>query len=489
MEWGCRTAVWVACGEFVRLRDSLGKRMSDRRLDRLRESVRMQVLRRLPKGWDPGGGAIWEEAVYPYYVTFFVSILFCALGEHEFLKRRWVSYPSILLAVMGPVILAGARDYSIGMDISTYGNYVFETAYHYNRLAAYMRTHRTIEPLYKAMAFVVSRFTDNPHWFYFVTALIICACTMGGLLYYFCRGWCPLTPAWACFLFIIYGDTLNIMRQSIAVAIAFAAFPLFLEKKYVLYSAVQAIAILFHVTGIIAFCLPLLYLFMKVFREKWIYIVAIILCFAAIQLYSPMLAYLIKIHVLPAKFSRYLASGFAFALNPTILRLPFLLPILYFYDRFCTFDTSDVNLLPVVKARIFKFHLTLLSKIKTRFNWGFKWMDIEGEEHQKSNSVDPVLGTMVVFLLLLEICTVQLRSVLPALYRISYYFSYYKFIGYSRLTKILRRDNRVIVLLALIAYLCILWYYQNVIQGNNCIYPYIYADDWFHKIIYFSTSQ
>lgn len=407
------------------------------------------------------------------------------MGEREFRKRRWVSYPSIFLAVLGPVILAGARDFSIGLDISAYGNYVFETAYKYKSLAGFMRTHRNIESLYKVMAFAVSRFTDNPHWFYFLTALIICGCTMGGLFYYYLRGWCPLTPAWACFLFILYGDTLNIMRQSIAVAIAFAAFPLFLEKKYLLYMAMQAAAILFHVTSIFTLCLPLIYLFMKVFHVKWIYIVVFFCGFAAIQLYSPLLTYLIRIHVLPAKFSRYLGTGVAFALNPTILRLPFLIPILYFFERFCSFEISDHVLRPITKLRLIR-NYSVKEALTTRFNWGLKWRGVGGDGSRNSYSVDPVLGIFVVFLLLLEICTVQLRSVLPALYRISYYFCYYRFIAYSRLTKILRRDNTVMVLLALFAYLCVLWYYQNVIQGNNCIYPYIYAKDWYERIIHFS---
>jgi hypothetical protein len=152
------------------------------------------------------------------------------------------------------VILAGARDFSIGLDISAYGNYVFETACNYSNFSRYMRTHREIESLYKVMAFLVSRFTDNAHWFYFVTALIICGFTMAGLWYY--RRWCSITLGWACFLFLFYGDTLNTMRQCLALAIAFAAFPFFLEKKYLLFAVFHAAAILFHATGILALVLP-----------------------------------------------------------------------------------------------------------------------------------------------------------------------------------------------------------------------------------------
>ena len=424
--------------------------------------------------------------MFPYYATFFISISLCALGERQLHRSRFWSCSLISLSVLCPVILAGARDFSIGLDISAYGNYVFETACNYSNFSRYMRTHREIESLYKVMAFLVSRFTDNAHWFYFVTALIICGCTMAGLLYYRGRGWCSLTLAWACFLFIIYGDTLNIMRQCIAVAIAFAAFPLFLEKKYLLYFIAQIAAIQFHVTGMIAFCLPLIYILMKIYRARWIYICAVIACFAAIQFYSPALAYLIRIHLLPQKFTRYLADGFAFALNPTILRLPFLLPILYFYDRFCGFDCYG-NELRTTPAKRQKSQTENAGK-KIHLNWGIRLRAAIEDSPKEENNVDRTLGMLVIFVLLLEICTVQLRSVLPTLYRISYYFSYYRFIAYARLTEILRRDNRTLMILALFAYLCVLWYYQNVLQGNNMIYPYIYAPGWFRRITYFSTG-
>lgn len=348
--------------------------------------------------------------------------------------------------------LAGAREYTVGTDIATYGNYVFQAACNSKRMIPFLRSRQEIEILYKALAFAVSRFTNNPHWFYFVTALIICGFTMCGLWYY--RDWCSVTLGWMCFLFLFYGDTLNTMRQCLALAIVFAAFPLFLEKKYILFVIASVIGIMFHVTGILALLVPAVYYLMKKVIPQWLQFYLIVAFMGVILFYSPLLRIVLRWGVLPGKFSRYLAKGVAFALNPTVLRLPFLVPIIMYYDRFCGFTEE---------AEPDGMHgRTLYSR--------------EAPDMQ-------AMGMTVVLMLLLEICTVQLRSVRPALYRISYYFSYYRFIAYSRLVSILRKDNRTIMTIALVIYLVVLWYYQNVIQGNNEIYPYVYAQGWFQRII------
>jgi hypothetical protein len=401
--------------------------------------------------------------VIPYLVTFAISILVCAAGELTLRKSRIGGAILCALSTLFPTVLAGARDFKVGTDVATYGNFVFQAARYSMRLTYFLRTHKEIETLYKALAFAISRYTNNPHWLYFATALIICGFTMCGLLYY--RRWCSVTLGWACFLFLFYGDTLNTMRQCLALAIVFAAFPLFLEKKYILYCAVSVIGVMFHVTGVLALLVPVVYLFMKKVPPRWLQFFMIVVFMGVILFYSPLLGVVLKWNLLPSKFYRYMAEGVAFALNPTVLRIPFLLPIIMYYDRFCNF-------------------------MEMTEPWGTV---SGGTELRLSDtreiSKEQAMGMMVVVMLLLEICTVQLRSVRPALYRISYYFSYYRFIAYSRVIKILRKDNRAIVTIALFIYLVVLWYYQNVIQGNNEIYPYVYAHNWFHRIIYIMPAE
>ena len=434
--------------------------------------------------------------MYPYLITFLISILLCAAAERVMDKSRVFSGLFLGASVLVPVLLAGARDYSVGTDITTYGNYVFSGAGNARDLWDYLNSWSNIEPLYRALAFGVSRFTNNAHWFYLVTALIICGFTMAGLVYY--RRWCSLTLGWACFLFLFYGDTLNTMRQCLALALVFFAFPMLLEKKYVLYAVLQAAAILFHVTGAIALCIPLLYLIMRRMPPLWLQFFFIIGFMTMILIYSPLLRVVMSWKILPAKFSRYIASGVAFALKPTILRLPFLVPIVLYYDRFCGFgleqlcdeelggtlcDTpggtlrAGTDVIPGVVSDISGGTPCTKTPSDTLRPGAAAKMERERFKGHYS------FGMFVVLALLLEICTVQLRSVKPALYRISYYFGYYRFIAYPRLVRILRKDNRALVTAALILYLLVLWYYQNVIQGNNEVIPYLYDPRWFWRKI------
>jgi hypothetical protein len=217
---------------------------------------------------------------------------------------------------------------------------------------------------------------------------------------------------------------------------------------------------------------------MKKMPPRWLQFFLIIAFMGVILFYSPLLRIVLKMNLLPAKFARYMAKGVAVAVNPTILRLPFLLPVIFYYDRFCGFEEIAVEGAVTGGAQVTGAE------------------DAEGEpettgegEFWKDRFGTQVLGMFVLIMLLLEICTVQLRSVRPALYRISYYFGYYRFIAYSRIVRILRRDNRALVTAVLIVYLMALWYYQNVIQGNNQIYPYVYAPEWFHRIIYVMPAE
>lgn len=401
--------------------------------------------------------------MYPYLIVFFLSIAICAAGERVLEKSTAAGALLCCVSSLFPVVLAGARDYTVGTDVSTYGNYVYKAACNSKDLRILLRSADQIEPLYTAFAYAVSRFTHNAHIFYLITALLICGFTMAGLWYY--RRWCSITLGWACFLFLFYGETLNVMRQCLALAIVFAAFPLFLEKRYVLFAVLSQTAILFHVTGLISLLLPLLYVFLKKRPPHWLQFLLIAACIGVILFYSPLLGIALDIHLLPAKFSRYIAKGIPLSLNPTLLRLPFLIPILVLYDRFCGMEVSDETAAGDPGKKI----------PSDQRSCGC--MDSALSENSKADV--QALGMLVVVLLFMELCTVQLRSVQTALYRISYYYGYYRFIAYPRLVHILRREYKAAAAVLLILYLVVIWYYQNVIRGNNQIVPYIYAPGWF----------
>lgn len=382
-------------------------------------------------------------------------------------------------AALLPVLLAGAREYTVGTDIATYGNYVFYGALEMDRPPSLFGSVGDIEPLYRLLAYGVSRLTNNAHWFYFATAMIVCTGIMAGLLHW--RRYCSVTLGWAAFLFLFYGDTLNTMRQSLALALVFWGVALFTEEKYFGYAFLQGLAVMFHVTGAIGIFLAALYLLVKkgVPRQAQFFFIGA--CFAAVLFYSPLLQAVLNAKLLPAKFSRYVADGIAFAPNPTILRLPFLLPILYYYERFCGGGTEAVSCLEPEAVSCLEPEAA--SCLDSEAASCLEPEAAFGLEPEAEDAEDGAFGAFLVLALLLEICAVQLRSVRPALYRLSQYFGCFRFLAYARLVRILRRDNRALAAAALIAFLVVVWYYQNVVQGNNQIYPYAWDPRWFWRRI------
>ena len=80
---------------------------------------------------------------------------------------------TVFIALLIPSMLAGYRDYTIGTDVLVYGNYWFEMTKGLD-LQSYVQwaTASSIGSLYALLNYTVSRFSENPHVFYFVLSFI-----------------------------------------------------------------------------------------------------------------------------------------------------------------------------------------------------------------------------------------------------------------------------------------------------------------------------
>lgn len=165
-----------------------------------------------------------------YILSFITSSIFCLLAERKFDHNKLLSNIYFIVAVIIVSIIAGLRDYTVGTDISTYGNYLFNAANKNSHLIDYIKLYPDIDLLYLVLNFIITRFFDNAHWLYFVIGILIYGFTLKGIIFY--RRKISVSIGWLCFLFIFYGDTLNAMRQFIALAIVFWGFHFVLEKKY-----------------------------------------------------------------------------------------------------------------------------------------------------------------------------------------------------------------------------------------------------------------
>lgn len=359
----------------------------------------------------------------PYFIAFGISIIICVFGEKFRNKSSFFSYLCYTLSVFTIAVLAALRNLDIGTDIQTYVIWEFEDAISSTSLIDFVVDKvGVMEPLYLFITYFVACFTDNVHWLLLVIGIITYGFIMAGLCKY--SNIISVSIGWICFLFLFYGDTLNLIRQSIAMSIVFWGFHFVLKNSESKFWVTFLVSFLIHNSTIVFVSI---YLLLKILKKRNSVLtnLGIVLCLCLVVFnYQILLELLMNIGILPIKFTRYIAYGFTYSINQVILRLPFILFILVFYKQFVFFDKSTNK----------------------------------GE------------GALYLLLLIFDLVLCQLRGILPALYRVSLYFGMFKMIAYSRIYFI--TNNKLFMGTVLLMFLIIVWIYQNVIQGNNEIYPY-----------------
>lgn len=366
----------------------------------------------------------------PYFITFGLSSMCCLYGEYYLHHKKKINAKILFgLAVLVAAVLAGVRDLDIGTDIWTYGEWSFRAARNNPDLISFVASQADLELLYNVLVWIVARFTSNSHWLYFFTSFITCYFVMQGIRQY--ESQVSITIAWLTFLFLYYGDTLNVMRQFISVSIAFWGVKFAFNKCYKKYLIITFVATLFHNTAI----LSLLVLFVILFLDKKDSIQRRVIVVAGVLLaavmYSQILEVFIDMGILSDKYERYYSSEFALSLNPIILRLPFLAIIALWYRAYRKGETKTVK----------------------------RW--------DRNSEAD-----IIIILLIIDLLLSAMRGTLSTLYRTAFIFGMYRTVAYSRICSVLKKNNKLVVTTLLIVYLIVVWIYQNVIQGNNEIFPY-----------------
>lgn len=186
-----------------------------------------------------------------YLLVFFISSFLFYLAEHIRGKRLTVVLNTI--AVLLPCVLAACRDYGVGTDIMTYAVPAFDSATSIEDpivWGAILLADQHYEPLYWWMPWVLARFTENAHWLLFTTQLLITCPTYFALKKYKKLFHIDIWFAMLLWNFALYNLGLNLMRQSIAIALLFLAAAYLFEKRYRFFVIYMLIATGFHTTGL-----------------------------------------------------------------------------------------------------------------------------------------------------------------------------------------------------------------------------------------------
>lgn len=183
-----------------------------------------------------------------YFVTFMISILFFHVGNKTSLK--YVKRVLHIVALFLPILLSAFRAVSVGVDTAFYAYPVFRIAKTYDNFLSFVG-YDGLEPGFLFLEYVGANTFDS---FPFVLGSMqfitnFCAyrtiCELGEEK--------DLPVGMLVFYFLLYGPSLNVIRQHAAASLILLSFAYLKNKKYVLCCLMIGLAYLFHTTALLAF--------------------------------------------------------------------------------------------------------------------------------------------------------------------------------------------------------------------------------------------
>ena len=190
----------------------------------------------------------------PYVLTFSISLI-CIYFAQNNEKNKYCYRFLIFLAILIPSILAGLRDYSIGRDVLVYGLDWFQKSISSTNFFEFIEKNHgySIGYGYGALSWVVSRFTENPHIFFFLLCFLELT-----VLYFAIKpfsGRLTIGVSFFLYFFAYYNDSLNILRQFPAILIVLFSYRYIVKRRFISFLICILLAYAFHSTAVAAIVL------------------------------------------------------------------------------------------------------------------------------------------------------------------------------------------------------------------------------------------
>ena len=251
-----------------------------------------------------------------YLACFALSTLFAFWANKT--DKRWKFWLFSVLCIALPVLLAGLRGFNIGIDTENYLTFerFWAGAMKADSLIGYLQYYLSLglrEPLFALFIGSIARLTGEYRVFLFLAHLII----MTGIYIGAVRMKHRARPELVLLLFYLmyFNNSLNIIRQYMAMALIFAFFADLEQRKFVRYSIVVLIVSLIHTTALIAFIPLVIYLILYP-RESIVdpSRISRICSYASILVgvvcFWPLINLLMQVGILSGKYSFYFSNGF-----------------------------------------------------------------------------------------------------------------------------------------------------------------------------------
>ena len=191
----------------------------------------------------------------PYIACTILSCLAAHMGTKVYVNGRGKRIKIInvfffAVAIFLPCFLAAVRDQTVGTDVRLYGYNMFLSAQDTD-IMTYISGHRS-EPLFNIIAYIIAQFHNVYFYFFALEFLVVFP------VFLTIRRYVDRQYTWmALFLYfcLLYGFSLNLMRQCITMAFVLWGSRYIFERKPLKYVAVVAICFFIHYSSVIALIL------------------------------------------------------------------------------------------------------------------------------------------------------------------------------------------------------------------------------------------
>lgn len=354
-------------------------------------------------------------------MVFFISSIVQRLSK----KDKYTIFFLSIVCILIPSILGGLRDTSIGTDVRAYVSWDFNAALREDNIIGFISKRSAREIFYLAISFLTTKLTGNINVLLFVMQLI----SMTGVYIgaYKHKKYIPMPIVLTIYLLLYYNDSLNLVRQFMALSILFAGIDNIEKSNYKNFVIYVILAAMFHKTALIALVLVVMHWYLKKCKGKKMNAREVLFVFGmiiVITFFSQIYSLLAKIGVISTKYFYYFEHESVS--NNSLEKILYLLEIC-----FVLINRKKLS----VRIPNFEFYLV---------------------------NAYALLGTL------------QLSQIIYYGNRISIYFGIVNVFFLSQIYKIYtKKGNQRIVNFCVISICLFYWYYIYVYGGSSATIPYI----------------
>lgn len=198
-----------------------------------------------------------------YIVCFVISILFMYFGEKKISLTGSGFNVYILLSALCPIVLAGIRDISIGIDVTWYVTPSYFAALSQSSLDSYLKYMAEDDLGFFIYVFIITKIFNNLCVLMTLNHLVIILPIIY-VLYQFKKEYsCSMWFGYGIWLLYDYNMSLCIIRQSMSLSIAMLALLYLMKKKWIYVFIWGALAVSFHKTTFIFLLLSLFFYYIS----------------------------------------------------------------------------------------------------------------------------------------------------------------------------------------------------------------------------------